>query len=75
MHINLLGAVIRGITANNNDVNFVLKGWSNKLNKDHLILQLDQEQMKQFEVVERDGFTYFISCPHASTGELCVLMY
>ena len=75
MH-NFLGAVMRGITANNNDVNFVLKGWSHELNKDHLISQLGQEHKKQFEIVERDfGDTYFISRPHASTGELCVLMY
>ena len=72
---NLLGAVMRGITANNNDVNFVLSGWSDELNKDHLISQLGQEHVKQFEIVERDLFTYFISRPHASTGELCVLMY
>ena len=52
MH-TLLGAVMRGITANNNDVNFVLKGWSDKLNKDHLISQLGQEHVKQFEVVKR----------------------
>ena len=74
MH-NLWGAVIRGITANNNDVNCVLKGWSDNLNKDHLISQLGQEHVKQFEVVKRGGDTYFISHPHASTGELCVLMY
>ena len=72
---HVLGAVMRGITANKNDVNFVLKGWSRKLNKDHLLSQLGQEHVKQFEVVERDGCTYFISRPHASTGELCVLMY
>ena len=72
---NLLGAVMRGITANNNDVNFVLKGWSDRLNKDHLISQLGQEHVNQFEVVERDDYTHFISRPHASTGELCVLMY
>ena len=66
---------MRGITANTNDVNFALKGGSNKLNKDHLISQLGQERVKQFEVVERGGGTYFISRPHASTGELCVLMY
>ena len=66
---------MRGITANNNDVNFVLEGLSDELNKDHLISQLGQEHVKQFEVVERDGDTYFISCPHASTGELSVLMY
>ena len=72
---NLLGAVMRGITANNNDVNFVLSGWSDELNKDHLISQLGQEHVKQFEIVERDLITYFISRPHASTGELCVLMY
>ena len=28
------------VTANNNDVNFVFKGWRYKLNKDHLISQL-----------------------------------
>ena len=72
---NLLGAVMRGITANNNDVNFVLKGWSTYLNKDHLISQLGQERVKQFEVVERGVWTSFVSHPHASTGELCVLMY
>ena len=66
---------MRGITANDNDANFVLKGWSDKLNKDHLISQLGQEHVKQFEVVERRGLIYFISCPHDSTGELCVLMY
>ena len=66
---------MRGIVANNNDVDFVLKGRSNKLNKDHLISQLGQEHVKQFEVVERSNDTYFMSCPHASTGELCVLMY
>ena len=68
---------MRGIAANNNDVNFVLKGWSNKLNKDHLISQLGQEHVNKFEVVERVGWTYFINIlhPHASTGELCVLMY
>ena len=72
---NLLGAVMRGITANNNDVNFVFKGWNDEQNKDYLISQLGQEHVKQFEFVERDHFTYFISRPHASTGELCVLMY
>ena len=72
---NLSGAVMRGIVANNNDVNFVLKGFSNILNKDHLISQLGQEHVKQFEVVERRGDTYFISRPHPPTGELCVLMY
>ena len=72
---NLLGAVMRGITANKNDVNFALKGLSPKLNKDHLISQLGQEHVKQFEVVERGISTYFISHPHASTGKLCVLMY
>ena len=72
---NLLGAVMRGITANNNDVNFVLKGWSDNLNKDHLISQLGREHVNQFEVVDRDYCTYFISRPHASPGELCVLMY
>ena len=72
---NLLVAVMRGITANNNDVNFVLKGWSGILNKDYLISQLGQEHVKQFEVVERGDLNYFISRPHASTGELCVLMY
>ena len=72
---NLLGAVMRGITANNNDVNFILKGWSTQLNKDHLISQLGQEHVKQFVVVERGRHTYFTSRPHASTGELCVLMY
>ena len=66
---------MRGITANNNDVNFVLKGSSEDLNKDHLISQLGQEHVKQFEVVERGISTYFISHPHASTGELCVFMY
>ena len=50
---NLLGAVIRGIAANNNDVNFVLEGWRSKLNKDHLISHLGQEHVKQFEVVVR----------------------
>ena len=74
MH-TLSGAVMRGITANNNDFNFVLKGLSVKLNKDHLISQLGQEHVKQFEVVKRGFSTYFISRPHASTGELCVLMY
>ena len=74
MH-NLLGAVMRGITANNNNVTFVLEGLSDELNKDHLISQLGQEHMKQFEVAERGDRTYFISHPHASTGELCVLMY
>ena len=72
---NLLGAVMRGITANYNDVKFFLRGWSKNLNKDHLISQLGQEHVKQFEMVERGGGTYFISRPHASTGELCVLMY
>ena len=72
---NLSGAVMRGITANNNDVNFVFKGRSYSLNKDHLISQLGQEHVKQFEVVERGHHTYFISRPHASTGELCVFMY
>ena len=67
---NLLGAVMRGITANNNDVSFVLNGWSSELNS-----QLGQEHVKEFEVVERDGDTYFISRPYASTGELCMLMY
>ena len=71
---NLSGAVMRGITANN-DINFVLRGFSGKLNKDHLISQLGQEHAKQFEIVERRGSTYFISRPHASTGELCVLMH
>ena len=71
---NLLGAVMRGITANNN-VNFVFKGWRDYLNKGHLVSQLGQEHVKQFEVVERGDGTYFISRPHASTGELCVLMY
>ena len=66
---------MRGITTNNNDVNFVLKGLSGELNKDHLILQLGQEHVKQFEVVERDHHTYFISRPHISTGGLCVLIY
>ena len=66
---------MRGITANNNDVNFVFKGWRDNLNKDHLISQLGQEHVKQFEVAERGDGTYFISRPHASTGELCVLMY
>ena len=69
---NLLGAVMRGITANNNDVNFALKGRSVHLNEYHLISQLVQEHVKQFEVVERGDLTYFISRPHASTGELCV---
>ena len=72
---NLLGTVMRGITASNNDVNFILKGGSDNLDKDHLISQLGQEHVKQFEVVKRDGDTYFISHPHASTGELFVLMY
>ena len=66
---------MRGITASNFDVNFVLKGWSSQLNKDHLISQLGQEHVKQFEVVEKVIYTYFISRPHASTGELCVFMY
>ena len=66
---------MRGITANNNDVNFVLKEWSSKLYKDHLISQLGQEHVEQFEVVERGLDTYFISRPHASTSKLCVLMY
>ena len=66
---------MRGIAANNNDVNFVLEGWSIKLDKDRLISQLGQEHVKQFEVVERGLYTYFISRPHASTGELCILMY
>ena len=65
---------MRGITVNNNDVHFVLKGRSHKLNKD-FISQLGQEHVKWFEVVERGGHTYFISRPHTSTGELCVLMY
>ena len=68
----LLGAVMRGNATNSNVVNFVLEGHSNDLNKDHLISQLGQEHVKQFEVVERDRYTYFISRPHASTGELCV---
>ena len=66
---------MRGITANNNYINFVLNGESDDLNKYHLISQLGQEHLKQFEVVERGYDTYFISRPHASTGELCVLMY
>ena len=66
---------MRGIAANNNDVNFVLKEGSTYLNKDHIISQLGQEHVNQFEVVERGHDTYFISRPHASTGELCVLMY
>ena len=73
--MHLLGAVMRGITANNNDVNFVLEGRSAKLNKDRLNSLLGQEHVKHFEVVERDHRTYFISRPRASTGELCVLMY
>ena len=73
---NLLGAVMRGIAANNKHVNFVLEGdFSGKLNKDHLISQIGQEHAKQFEVVERGRSTYFVLRPHASTGELCVLMY
>ena len=71
----LLGAVMRGIATNNNYVNFDLKGVNSKLDKDHLISQLGQEHVKQFEVIERGVRTYFISRPHASTGELCVLMY
>ena len=67
--------MLRGIAANNNDVNFVLKGQSSRLNEDHLISQLGQEHVKQFEVVERGGETYFILRPHASTGELYVLIY
>ena len=74
MH-TLLGAVMRGITANNNNVNFVVTGRSTKLNKDYLISQLGREHVNQFEVVERVDYTYFISRPHASPGELCVLMY
>ena len=66
---------MRGIAANNNDVNFVLKGRSDELDKDHLISQLGQEHVNQFEVVERVEDTYFITRPRASTGELCVLMY
>ena len=66
---------MRGITANNNDVNFVLRGQSDELNKDYLISQLGQERVNQFEVVERSGCNYFISRPRASTGELCVLRY
>ena len=65
---------MRGIIANN-DVNFVLKGWCYYLTKDHLISQIGQDHVKQFEIAERCGDTYFISLPHASTGELCMLMY
>ena len=66
---------MRGITANNNDFSFVLKTRSDELNKYHFFSQLGQEHVKQFEVVERSHHTFFISRPHASTGELCVLMY
>ena len=71
MHI-LLGAVMRGIAVNNNNVNFVLESSGNK---DYVISQLGREHVKQFEVVERGHSTYFVLHPHASTGELCVLMY
>ena len=62
---------MRGISTNNNVVKFVFKPYT-YLNKDFLISQLGQEHVKQFEVVERGGVPYFISRPHASTGELCV---
>ena len=71
----LLGAVLRGVAANSNDVNFVLKGKLGCLNKDDLVSQLGQEKVKRFEIVERQLDVYFISHPLNSTCELCVLMH
>ena len=71
----LLGAVLRGVAVNRNDIIFVLTGESHHLSKDDLVSQLSQEKAKRFEVVERVWHIHFISHPLDSTCELCVLMH
>ena len=71
----LLGALLRGVAVNSNDVIFILKGKSRYLTKDDLVSQLGQEKGKRFEVIGREGDINFISHPLDSTCELYVLMH
>ena len=70
---HLCGAVLRGIAANHNNVDFVLH-YSFHSAEQHLLSQLSHQCLEEFEVVERLEETYFISKPPTPTGEVvCVV--
>ena len=69
----LFGAVLRGTTANHDDVEYVLKGAG--LDGEHLMSQLPCHCVEMFEVVKRGDWTYFISKPRTPTGEVVCVLY
>ena len=69
-YFNLYGAVLRGITANSNNVDFVLLYQGSPR---RLMLQLPCQLLETFEIVKKRAGTYFISKPPTPTGEVvCV---
>ena len=66
-------AVVRGIAFNNNDIDFVLKGF--ELKGDDIMSQLPPQSVERFEVVKRSGWGFIISKPYAPTGEVMCLLY
>ena len=71
--VNLCGAVLRGIAANHNNVDFVLHYKYQHANQG-LMSQLLHKWLKNFEVVQRRKESYFISKPPTPTGEVvCVV--
>ena len=66
-------AVVRGIAFNNNDIDFVLKGY--ELKGDDFMSQLPPQSVERFEFVERRTRGFIISKPCAPTGEVMCLLY
>ena len=66
---NLCDAVLRGIAANPNNVDFVLH-YKYYSTHQHIISKLHHKWLKKFEVVQRGMESYFISKPPTPTGEV-----
>jgi hypothetical protein len=63
----LFGAILRGITANHNEVDFVLVLHGGKLDGEHLMSQLPHLCTERFEVIKRKDWSYIILQPPTST--------
>ena len=70
---NLCDAVLRGIAANHNNVDFMLH-YSYRYANQNRMSQLTHKWLKNSEVVQRGMESYFISKPPTPTGEVvCVV--
>ena len=69
----LFCAVLKGIAANHNDMEFVLQG--EDLVGKRLMSQLPHHCSERFNVVKRNDWTYFILKPRTPTGEAVCVLY